>query len=170
MKKKIIYIVLLVVISLVGFLGYKTITKIKHKEKISEQLQTMPDFQLLSMDSTVFTRNNLDLRQPTVIVFFNSECSHCQYEAKAITENISKFVNVNLLMMSSEPLTRIRAFVVDYELDLHREIYLTQIREEVVFDTFGSISVPHIFIYNQQQKLVKEFKGEVKIEAILKYL
>ncbi len=130
----------------------------------------MPGFNLLSMDSTAFTNRNLNLAQPTVIIFFNSECPHCQYEATAIGENINAFAHVNLLMMSVEPLAKIKAFATDYRLNLHKEIHLTQIREAVVFDTFGSISVPHIFIYNQQQKLVKEFKGEVKIEVILKYL
>ncbi|MFM7853102.1 MAG: hypothetical protein ACKO96_14580 [Flammeovirgaceae bacterium] len=45
-----------------------------------------------------------------------------------------------------------------------------KINTEVVFDTFGSVSIPHIFIYDNEHKLIKEFKGETKMEAILQYL
>lgn len=170
MKKIIVYFIIIIVIGLIGFLGYKTINKINAKEKLAEQLQTIPDFKLVSMDSTSFTINSLDLNKSTVIIFFNSECSHCQYEANAINENISRFAETNLLIMSSEQLSQIMEFASKYHLDKHPLIYLTKIEEENVFETFGSVSVPHTFIYNNQQKLVKEFKGEVKIEAILKYL
>ena len=37
-------------------------------------------------------------------------------------------------------------------------------------DIFGKSGIPASFIYNKQGKLVKQFKGEVKVNALLKYL
>lgn len=37
-------------------------------------------------------------------------------------------------------------------------------------DIFGKSGVPASFIYDKNGKLVKQFKGEVKVEALLKYL
>jgi hypothetical protein len=39
-----------------------------------------------------------------------------------------------------------------------------------VFENYGSLSVPHLFLYGADRKLIKEFKGETKIEAILQYV
>ncbi len=40
----------------------------------------------------------------------------------------------------------------------------------LLFFTLIILSIPHIFIYGSDKKLRKEFKGETKAEAILKYL
>jgi hypothetical protein len=51
-----------------------------------------------------------------------------------------------------------------------QNIKFLKINRDNVFENFGPLSTPHILIYNEDSKLVKEFKGETKIEAILQYL
>jgi hypothetical protein len=41
---------------------------------------------------------------------------------------------------------------------------------EESYKAFGPTSVPHLFIYGPDKELRKEFKGETKIDALLKYL
>ena len=41
---------------------------------------------------------------------------------------------------------------------------------DVFHNTFGPNPFPASFIYNKERKLVKQFKGEVSTEALLKYL
>lgn len=149
------------------FLIYLTIKKISAKEIIAKKVSTLSTVNLLGLDSTTF---KIPTDKNVVLVFFNPGCEHCQYEAMGIRENIKDFKNATLVFLSSEPLNAIRHFSTQYDLDHFPFVHFTKINNEEVFDTFGTLSVPHIFIYGEDRKLIKEFKGETKIEAILKYI
>jgi thiol-disulfide isomerase/thioredoxin len=122
------------------------------------------------LDSLAFSNANLQANKPTLILYFNSECDHCQYEAEAISQNVNKFENVNLLWVSYESLSIIRQFANTYKLASYPNIHFTKINHKAILSTFGSVSIPHIFIYDKDDKLLKEYKGETKVEALLKYL
>jgi thiol-disulfide isomerase/thioredoxin len=106
----------------------------------------------------------------SIIIYFNTDCDHCQYEATEIQKNMSQFGNAQLLLLSIEPLANIRKFIKTYRLEGFSNLQVGQISGKTAVETFGFKSVPHILIYNAENQLVKEYKGETKIEAILKYL
>ncbi len=49
-------------------------------------------------------------------------------------------------------------------------IRFTKINQDEAYETFGSLAVPQIFIYGADGILIKEFKGETKIDVVLQYL
>ena len=49
-------------------------------------------------------------------------------------------------------------------------IHFAKINQADAYNTFGSLAVPQIFIYGADGVLIKEFKGETKMEAVLQYL
>lgn len=169
-KKYVILIIFILLFSITGILLYKTVNKIEAKKKISEKLQNLPELTLLTTDSTHFHNSKINPNQPSVLIYFNSECQFCQYEAKEIKNNILDFKDVNLLMISTEPLSKISAFAKDHDLINIPQIQFLQINEEDVYETFGGISVPSIFIYGPDQKLIKQYRGETKMEAVLQYI
>jgi thiol-disulfide isomerase/thioredoxin len=116
------------------------------------------------------TQMILPEKKPTAIIYFNTECDHCQYEATQIQQNIVQFKDSQILMLSIEPLANIRRFIKTYKLEGFSNLQVGQITGKNAVETFGFKSVPHILIYNDENQLVKEYKGETKIEAILKYL
>jgi hypothetical protein len=73
-------------------------------------------------------------------------------------------------MVSSEFIKEIKSFSIKYRLNDEPNVTFTKINPEDVYNTFGSVFIPHIFIYGKDRKLIKEFKGETKVEAILQYL
>ena len=168
MSKKIILFTLLTLVGMgVVWMGYSAIQKIATKKQVAESLKSMPTFKVTNPDSTQI---KLQENTPTAIIYFNTDCDHCQYEATQIQKNISKFNNAQLLMLSIEPLANIRKFIKTYRLEGFSNLQVGQITGKTAVETFGFKSVPHILIYNADNQLVKEYKGETKIEAILKYL
>jgi len=49
-------------------------------------------------------------------------------------------------------------------------VQVLKMNADDLYNYFGSVSTPHIYIYNNERRLVKEFEGETKTSAILKYL
>lgn len=151
----------------VVWMGYSSIQKIAFKKQVAESLKTIPVFRANNQDNTQI---KLIEKIPTAIIYFNTDCDNCQYEATQIQKNMAQFKDTQLLMLSIEPLANIRQFIKTYRLEGLSNLQVGQITGKTAVETFGFKSVPHILIYNAENQLVKEYKSETKIEAILKYL
>lgn len=144
--------------------------KLDEKEEIITRIKRLPTVELVDLDSLPFDYTQIEDDQSILIMLFNSECSHCQYQAEEIQANINIFKSSNIIMISSESIFKIKEFANKYRLIAIPNIHLTKIREENIYPAFGNITFPHIFIYNDKGELIKEYKGETKIEALAKYL
>ncbi len=153
---------------LVAWMGNKTVAKLRAVDRVKEKIALLKSLSIVSMDSSKYELPNNTI--PTIIILFNTTCEHCQYEATEIKKSITSFSQLSILMVSSEPIKTIKAFSKEYGLSNEASVTFAKINRDDVYETFGSVSIPHIFIYGKDRKLIKEFKGETKIEAILKYL
>lgn len=164
--KKSLFILLISSISIVlCYLSYQFYKKIEAKKVFAEQVKRLPkstNFQWVGKQ----TPNN---NTPTIILFFNPDCDHCQYEAKAILEHQSDFATTHFWWVATVDALAINDFSKKYNLVSLSNHYFAKLPAEKVVETFGSVSVPHIFIYDKTAVLQKEFRGETKIEALLKY-
>ncbi|HEU5289744.1 MAG TPA: redoxin domain-containing protein [Cyclobacteriaceae bacterium] len=163
------WVLLIVLLCTVGWLTNLAFKKVEAGKSTKERLSTMPELLLITLDSTTINVSAF-IEKSLVLIYFNSECEHCRYEAKDIKNNIASFSKVSIVFMSSESLANILDFAETTGLKNHNNIFFTQISSSDAFAAFGNLSVPHIFIYGHDKKLRKEFKGETKAEAILKYL
>ena len=168
--KKIAIGILVFLFLMIGGLAYLTFGKIQFRQQAEIARQLLPTIQARSIDSTLVRYEPSQPDQPTVIIYFNSECHICQYEARAIRDNHDVLQKANIVMISSEPLTTIRTFAAQYGLDKHTNIQLLEMDPVAVTHAFGAVSVPSIFIYNPQQQLVKHYRGETNIETIVQHL
>ncbi|NJK82671.1 MAG: hypothetical protein HC912_01505 [Saprospiraceae bacterium] len=73
-------------------------------------------------------------------------------------------------MVSSESIKAIKSFSKKYKLTQVPFLKVLKVGTEAFYKTFGSLSVPSIFIYDTKRRLIKTFKGEVKVEKLLEYL
>jgi len=108
--------------------------------------------------------------KPTLIILFNSDCEHCQYEASQLQKRHQEFAGANVYLLTTETPIRTQSFAHTYGLDTLPMMHIGTLTPEEVHKVFGPTSVPHLFIYGPDGQLRKEYKGETKIEALTKYL
>lgn len=101
------------------------------------------------------------LSEKTMLIYFNSECEHCQWEVKQFSENINQFQDVNLAFVSLEPSDSAYQFLEKHSL----QQYFIETHPENIMKTFSG-GVPQVFIY-EGDELKEKFRGEVKIEKLL---
>lgn len=169
--KKIIKIVLFLILLLfVSYMLAIIVKKVKRKNTLTEQIQSIPEFSFVNvLNQNNFTNDSITKEEACLIVYFNSECEHCQSEAKQISKRIQEFGMFQVLMISYEPKETILAFRENYKL-LSPAITFLHDSESQFEDIFGNSPIPTSFIYNKDRALVKQFKGEVKTETLIKYL
>lgn len=83
-------------------MGYKVISKINHKAAVAEHIKTIPTFFYKTISRKPFSNQDLKADTPTVFLYFNSECEHCQSRAEQIRDNVKKFANAQLVFISFE--------------------------------------------------------------------
>lgn len=169
MKSIFKWLVIVSVLCAVGFLINRTVEKDRSNKANKQKRAIMPKIALLSSDSMQFDLFAIE-NKPLVLIHFNSECDHCQYEAKDVKKNAESFSGANLVFMSSEPLSKIGTFAREYGLANYQNIYFTKIDAENAITAFGSLSIPHVFIYGSDKVLIKEFRGETSAAVIIKHL
>lgn len=170
MKKYLKIIIPILILGAIVFMGYKVITKINHKKEVAENIKTIPTFTYKTIDGKVFTNTDLKKNIPTVFLYFNSECEHCQNEAEQIRDNVEKFENVQLVFISFEEPKKILDFATKYKLlDYDKITFLCDSKVNFA-TTFDVNTLPAVVIYDKNKKLLEKIKGEVKIEKILKQL
>lgn len=158
MKKNLLIVIGLLVIGLLSWMGYSSIQKLDQKSKSEAIIQNLSSL----TNNLGFKVANTD--QPTIFMYFNSDCHFCQWEMEQIEKNIEKFQNYQLLLASFEPKNEAIDFLQQYNLNQH---YI-EVNPDSLTNTISG-GVPQTFIY-ENGLLQKHFKGEVKIEAILEVL
>ncbi len=166
MKKLLLIAVIACFLAILTYFGSQIFQKIEAKKVFSEQVKHLPKSSTFQWIGKQVPSNETS----TIILFFSPDCEHYQYEAKDILKQKDAFSSVNLWWVSVADSSAIRKFVKTYGLENLPNHYFASLSAEKVVQTFGSVSVPHIFIYDKHQVLQKEFKGETKVEALLKYV
>ena len=169
-KKLILFIVIIGVLSLLSYLGYNIVTKAKEKNEIAKQLQTIPNFELLTLNQKPFINDNLEENLNTIFIYFNSECDFCQHEAQSISDNLDKFKEVQFVFVSTEPIATIQQFSEQYNLNNEQNITFLYDNLDIFPSRFDATSIPYILIYNSNQKLIKKHKGQLNAKGILRAL
>ncbi len=171
MKTKILIISVLgfvtLLLSLTVWLGNRQKAE---REIQAQKRENLPNFRFWDLDSAVFEKGQMQEEKNIVIVQFHSECDLCQSEAQLFVKNQEKFKNTQILWVSDEKLSTIRLFAEKYELVNMSNCKILKSNGTDFKQAFGSSGVPQIFIYDTERRLLKHFKGETKIEAILKHI
>jgi thiol-disulfide isomerase/thioredoxin len=167
-KRRLIFRLLLIAVAaIVLLLTYKIIAQTNRKVQFNEGLLSEDRIKLYSIpDSSLF---HFDRKGDLILIYFNSECDHCQREIKEIEKNVDKFEDEQMIFFSSQSLKEIESFRNQTTLKDHSSVFFEKINVSDLMAVFGNPAQPTIFIY-RDGKLMQELKGEIEIPAILKFL
>lgn len=128
----------------------------------------VPSFKLMKVDSTTFYMKDVATakKQPTVVIVFSPQCSHCQHQAEEITSHMKDFENTTFLFVTGYPLSEMQQYISSYALDKFPNIYVGQDAGRNLAGFYKIRSIPGIFVYNKKGNLVQEYDTNVKAEVL----
>lgn len=157
-----------VVIVIILLISLAILNQINYKNRVKENILNLDSIQYLSIDSSFHSITSSDKYK--VIFFFKSECDHCQNEAKLISANASSFLNTDIYFFSTEELPPIKEFARKFGLSKKPDFGIGRVDSRQVAHKMGVNTYPMCFIYSRDGSLLKKYVGEVKIEALFRYL
>lgn len=132
------------------------------------QYRTVPAARLLLADSSgKELKAMLDKKKPLMIVVFSPECDHCKQEAEELTRNMDKFKNIQIMMISMQPLHQINEFVSRYNLGKYKNIIVGRDYAYILPVYYDIKSLPFHAFYNKEKQLITALEGTMTIEKIL---
>lgn len=171
MTKKILTLALYAIfVLLIASLLVQVLHRQRKNKAIATQKQMLPDFTFHSLDGSVINRAHFTDGEPVCLIYLDPDCGFCAEEVKDIVEHIEDFGRASILLVSHVDTARLRQFADEFQLEAHPQIVLLHDRNYRFVDWFGRAVAPSVYIYDQDHRLVREYQGQTKVEAITKWL
>jgi len=171
MKKTLLILSIAIAIGAIGIYLFmpSTVEQTKSVEVPAKILvNQLPDIKLVGIDGSVqYAR---ELTGKNVLVLFNTDCDHCQREAKEIRNQIKAFESYSVWFVASDSFENMKDFAKTYDLLDQPNVRFARTEIMEVINNFGAISTPSVYIYSDERQLIKSINGETRIEEIIKYL
>ena len=168
MRKFLKYLILILLLVAGSWLGMRTWQSYQSKKESEQRVQTLQHACFGSLTGGQICIDEFDSQKPTVIIYFNPECEHCQYEASEIGKQAEQFAKANMILITPDDSTkRVEAFAAKYHLWEVDNLIVLLDRNHQFLKSFGTAVFPSAFIYGADKKLVKMYKGETKMEAVI---
>ena len=164
MRKSFLFLIFLIVGGVSGYLLFGILNKKSELEDYSRKKQNIS-----WINDYISQKESIKLTEgmPVVFFFFNPDCDFCQHEAQAFKKQKGKISGIQWVWISGAEQEAIDKFAWKYSFHQVNDLYLIRDSSELISDKVGISTLPQILVYSRSGKLVKEFKGETKIQAIL---
>ncbi|WP_445748593.1 TlpA family protein disulfide reductase [Polaribacter sp.] len=169
MRKNIKITIGIILLSLVIFLGYSIVNKLKQKKTVATRIQQIPSFSFFTLTGKEFTNAQLP-KKTIVFVYFNSDCDYCQSEAAKIEEHLNDFNNTQWVFVSFENAIKIENFSKTYKLNNRENVLFLEDKKAIFATIFNANTFPFIVVYDSDRKLLKQFKGATSKKVLLEII
>jgi len=136
-----------------------------------KKFPTLPPIQILLGDSiTKYTKENLPLNKPVLFMLFSPDCSHCQHETEELLAHKDYLKNIQVVMITLNPLWQMNEFVSRYGLNDVKNIVVGKDIYYILPSFYAIHNLPFHALYNKKGDLISAFEGSIKIENLLQTL
>ena len=160
--------VAMLLLGTLAYLIWGFTTQLNRKKAVAQRIQTLPVCTVQDISGETFTIEPQG--KPTVLIYFDPDCDHCQREAKELCKEGAALASATVVMLSAAPVPALKTFAQTYQLNNVPGLRVAHIERQVARETFGFSSVPDVLIYHADGTLSHRFKGETSIAAIARHL
>ena len=132
-----------------------------------KRFPTVPPFSLLAVDSTLITKDNLASNKPTIVMYFNPGCEHCQHQMEDMILHKEALKEFQIVMATYAPLNELADFINKYKVAEFPNIRAGRDTKYMLQPFFKIGGLPYQALYDADGKLITTYEGNVKIDTML---
>jgi thiol-disulfide isomerase/thioredoxin len=123
---------------------------------------TLPLLKVLQLDSTPILLKKLFIKnKPTVLIFFNPDCDHCQQELENIIAHNADVKNTQFICISNRPLFMVKPFAKQLKINKTPNIKMVSVPDNAMFRYYGIGGFPSMIIYNNAKIATKKYVSSI---------
>lgn len=129
--------------------------------------RVVPEFRILRKDSVNwYTQKDLKPNKPVMFMLFSPDCEHCQQQTKLLTQNIRELGDLQIIMVTYQPLEKMKRFYQEYRIASYPNILMGRDVPYFFGPYYKARSIPFLAIYDKQHKLVRVYDGGAKMDKL----
>ena len=133
-----------------------------------KKFPSLPPVQMLLGDSTtMYTKKDVPIDKPVLVMIFSPDCSHCQHETEEILAHKQQLKDIHILMITFHPLWQMNEFVERYKLKEQPNIIVGKDIYLLLPGFYSLHNLPYHALYDKKRELLKVFEGSMDIEKII---
>ncbi len=129
-----------------------------------KRFPTIPPFNLLQTDSsTHLTRDNIEKKHNTLIMYFAPDCPHCQHQTEEMLAAMDSLKEVQIVMATYQPFNEMVDFYRKYQLAKYPNIKMGRDVQYFLPPFYNMKSLPYLALYDKKGMLITTFEGSQPI-------
>lgn len=126
----------------------------------------MPYVSMITADNSKYNTNQIAGGRYTVIMYFRTDCIHCQKETADIVKAGESLKDINIILLTPKGLGDIKQYVNIFKLDNFANIQVAFDERLDFMKYFRPTNIPYLVIYNGQNKLYRIYEGIVPVDSL----
>ncbi|CAA9512632.1 MAG: hypothetical protein AVDCRST_MAG96-2536 [uncultured Segetibacter sp.] len=127
----------------------------------------IPSFKIQMPDSSWYSKTSLQVKRPTLILYFSPDCGHCQIETEELLSKMKQFNHLQIVMITSRPFEDMVNFAQHYKINRFPQIKIGTDPARYVTTFYDVKFTPFSAFYNEKGRLVKAYEKGIDMEELV---
>jgi len=127
----------------------------------------LPPFELLQLDSSIFTKNRVEKKHKTMLMFFSPTCEHCKHQTEDMIKAMDSLKDIEIIMATYQPMEEIRQFYEKYHLSKYKNIKVGRDTKYFFPPFYRMRNMPYLALYNKKGNFITFFEGNHTVSTIV---
>ncbi len=133
--------------------------------------QPIPPFKMMLSNNKIFTAAQLPKGKPTVLIYFDPECEHCQKLMGELFKKINEFKKVQIVMITYKPISEVIPFEKLHNTKKYNNIIVgTEGLAFYVRNYYGIMTMPFTAVYDKKGNLNHSYVKETPLDDLINRL
>jgi peroxiredoxin len=130
----------------------------------------LPAFAIQLLDSTSFLHSeNLPKGKNLVLFYFSPTCPYCRAQMRDMLNNIERFKDKELCILTNEDLKSTNAFARYFKLNGLNNVFVGVDTGSIVMKTYGLRAVPFTAYFDKNKQLKALYSGRMGPNSFLQF-
>lgn len=126
----------------------------------------MPAITMMLPDSSIYKTDQIVEGRYTVIMYFRTDCNHCQQETADILKNSAALGTLNFILLTPKPLKDLRQYAAFFKLADYSNITAATDNKLEFMRYYRPTNVPYLVVYDKRKKLFRICEGPLPIDSL----
>lgn len=127
----------------------------------------IPPFDLLRIDSSHLTKEDIAKKQKTLIMFFSPDCPHCQHQTEEMIAGMDSLQDVQIVMATYQPFEEMVGFYQKYEVAKYPNIKMGRDTKFFLPPYYRMKNLPFLALYDKKGNLITTFEGNMSVAKLV---
>ncbi len=133
--------------------------------------QAIPPFKMTLSNNRIFSATELPKGKPTILIYFDPECEHCQKLMTEFFKKINEFKKAEIVMVTYKPVNEVAAFEKMHSTKKYNNIIVgTEGLAFYLRDYYGLMVMPFTALYDKKGNLSHSYIKETPVDDLISRL